>query len=494
MTPSTTIPRRRRLALALLLLAAVAAPILATSALADELCPACKSPLEAGAAFCSNCGRKVDPPVAAAPGAAAGAAAPAALPPVVQVVAAVDTELTSVVYSVLFESNVEITSILGSAFAIAPNEFVTDTNNIEGAKQVTLRTRDGRSYPAKVIGRDRMIGVALLQAEVPGVTPLVLRRDEPVRIGESVVAMGYPARAQVAEPVRTAGVVSGLNRRGLGIQPVEDFLQTDATLPNGVGGGPVLDARGRVVGMATGKINSGIGFAVPAAWIGRAIDWIHGGSPRAWLGALAVPTDVESRRRYNLPPEARLVVEQTFPGSPAEAAGLKPGDGLWSVRGIEATGLARLHDNLLGARIGEVVPVVYLRGSEKKSADITLVARPDNPRLSPIDSLRYYGGGGIEAGGGNTLVVREVVPDSIVAGGRVKVGDVLQSVLSKKDWAHGARDNSRWRSVRTLADLDERVSTAYSDIDFCLGLRFKSQNGERREVIVCDFLSPTGAL
>jgi len=487
MTLTLSDPWRRGLAFGLLLIVALLAPALAAPATADAVCPYCKAPIEPGAAFCSNCGKKLE-------AAATPAAMPATAPSVVQVVSAVDTELTSVIFSLIYESNASITSILGSAFAISPTEYVTDTNNLFGAKEVTLRARDGRSYPAKVIGRDRMIGVALLSAEVPGVAPLTVRRDQAARIGESLVAMGYAATAQVSEPIRTGGVISGLNRHGIGLQPIEDFLQTDASLPYGVAGGPLLDARGTVIGMSTGRINRGIGFAVPAPWIGRAVDWIHDGSPqRAWLGALVVTADAENRKRYNLPPEVRLVVEQTFPGSPAGAAGLKPGDGLVSVRGIEATNLAHLHENLLGARVGEAVPVSFMRGAEKKGADITLAARPDNPRLSPLDSLRYYGGAGVEARD-NGLVVREVVPDSIVSVRKVRVGDVLQSVMSKKDWEHGARDNSRWRSVHTLADLDERVSTAYSDIDFCLGLRFKDAKGEKHEAWVCDFLSPTGAL
>lgn len=494
MTPLIPAVPRRRLALAIVLLTAIAAaglaPILVAPALADAVCPSCKAPLEPGAAFCSNCGRKVDAPAAAPSGAPVVGTAP----PVVQVVSAVDTEMTSVIYSIVFESNVRISTILGSAFAISPNEYVTDINNLFGAKEVTLRTHEGRSYPAKIVGQDRMIGVALLSAEVPGVTPLTVRRNEPPRVGESTVALGFPATAQIVEPIRTSGVVSGLNRRGFGIHPVEDFFQTDASFPWGVGGGPILDARGQVIGMSTGRINRGIGFAVPAPWIGRALDWIRNGSPRAWLGALAVPADAESRKRYNLGPEVRLVVEQTFPGSPAAAAGLKPGDGLLTVRGLDATSLARLHEKLLDARIGEAVPVTWTRGAEKKSADITLAARPDNPRLSPLDSLRFYGGVGIEAKDGGTLGVREVVPESIMSAAKIRVGDVLQSIRSKKDWEHGAKDDTRWRSVHTLQDLDERVSTAYSDIDFCLGLRFKDKAGARREAWICDFLSPTGAL
>lgn len=76
----------------------------------------------------------------------------------------------------------------------------------------------------------------------------------------------------------------------------------------------------------------------------------------------------------------------------------------------------------------------------------------------------------------------------------VTLGDVLQSVLSKKDWAHGAKDNSRWRSVHTTPELEARLETAYSDLDFCLGLRFRSKDGTKREMLVWEILTPTAAL
>lgn len=488
MTPTARRTRRRFALIALLALAALVVPPLLPPAAADALCPQCKAPLEPGAAFCSSCGHKVESP---APVAAAGPATS-----VVQLVAAIDAELTSAFGSMFLESNVRITSILGTAFAIGPNEFVTDANLLQGAKGTVLKTRDGRSFPAKILGSDRLIGVALLQAEVPGVAPLTLRTGEPPRIGEGLVATGFPDGSQTgAEPVRTAGVISGVNRSGHGLHPIEDYFQTDASLPRGLGGGPLLDARGRVVGMCTGKIHSGIGFAVPAAWVARGLDWIRAGAaPRAWIGALAVPADLENRKRYALGPEIRLIIEQIFPSSPAAAAGLRPGDGLVSVKGVEASGLARLQESLLQSRVGEVLPVVVMRGAERTSIDVTLATRPDNPRLSGVDSLRYYAGGAIEVRDGDTLVVSEVLPSTALSSYKIRPGDVLQSVLSKKDWEHGARDNSRWRSVHTLEELETRIATAYSDLDFCLGLRFKNKASEKKEVLICDLLSPTSAL
>lgn len=460
-------------------------------------CPVCKAPLEPGALFCSSCGHKLEAP------AAPPSSATSSRPPVTQVVAAYDAEITSTFASMAFEENLRIDSILGSAFAIGPGEFITDCGLLLGAKEIVLKTAGGRSYPAKIVGLDRMIGIGLLSADIPDITPLALRNPEAVRTGETLTAMGFPATGQAGgEVLRTSGVVSGLHRSA-GVHPVEDYFQTDASLPRGVAGGPFLDARGRVVGMSTGLVlgssvlmgQSGIGIGIPAEWIDRALAWIRSGSPqRAWIGAYAVPADSENRARHGLPPDVRLVIEQVFPDSPAMAAGLRRGDGLLKLQDAPATTLPALHQRLLGARPGEQVTLTLRRKEESLNPVLTLAPRPDRPRLSGADSLRFFGGVGITPRDGDTLVVSEVLSGSAIDGRKIRPGDVLLSVLSKKDWEHGARDNSRWRSVRSPAELEERVATAYSDFDFCLGLRFRTRQGEKREVLVCDFLTPTGAL
>ena len=219
----------------------------------------------------------------------------------------------------------------------------------------------------------------------------------------------------------SSGVVSGLHRGNAGIHPIEDYLQTDASLPRGLAGGPMIDPSGRVVGMSTGLVlgsrvylgQSGIGYAVPAEWIDRALAWIRSGAaPRADVQQVAV----------------------------------------------------------------------------------TLSPRPERPRLTGIDALRFFAGLDLVPQGDDRLVVASVVPGSELAHYKVAAGDVLQSVLSKKDWLHGAKDNSRWRSVHTVSDLETRLETAYSDLDFSLGLRFKSKDGTKRELYLWEILSPTAAL
>lgn len=493
----TAFHRRVAAGLALVVLLVFAAQ--AVPSAADAVCPKCGAPLEPGALFCGRCGAKLEAP------APQQAGAPDRRGAVVQVVAAYDTELTSTYGSLAYEANMRVDSILGSAFAVAPGEFVTDNGLLVGAKSVSLRIPSGRSVPASLVGSDPMIGVALLKADLSEVAVLNLRAEEPPRMGETLEALGFPSGAQASrDPVVSAGVVSGLHRGPVGIRPIEDYLQTDASLPRGLAGGPMLDSSGRVVGMSTAWVfgsqvslgpQSGIGYAVPAEWIGRALSWIRSGAtPRAWMGAHAIPVDSEVRERFKLPSNVRLVVDQVFPDSPAAAAGLKRGDGLLKVQGEEAANLTLLQQSLLPSKPGESVVVDVTRSGEAVHVAVTLAPRPDKPRLTGIDALRFFGDVDIVPAQGDRLVVASVSPGSELARLKVAPGDILQSVLSKKDWVHGAKDNSRWRSVRTVADLENRLATAYSDLDFCLGLRFKGKDGTKREHYLWAILTPTGAL
>ncbi|MCZ6696728.1 MAG: trypsin-like peptidase domain-containing protein, partial [Acidobacteria bacterium] len=480
--------------LGFILFATLLCCVLPIGAASDEVCPNCEAPVAPGAVFCVRCGHKLGPA-----GAVPEKPHPDERDSVVQVVTVHDTELTSTFASIAFDSNLRVDSVLGSAFAIAPGEFVTESGLLVGAKEVLLRTQAGRTVKATVIGSDAMIGVALLKANLPEIKALTLRLDEPPRPGESLKAAGFPIGARaVGKPILSTGIVSGLHRSGLRIHPIEDYFQTDASLPRGLAGGPMLDDEGRVVGMSTGLVfgsrvhlgpQSGIGYAIPAKWIRRAIKWIRDGAiPRAWIGAYVVPVDPDRRAHDGFAPHVKLVIDQVFPGSSAAVAGLKRGDGLLNVQEQEITNLPRLQHQLLPMQPGDTVTLEVTRAGETLRFSLSASLRPNKPRLKGIDALRFFGDLEIVPQDGKRLVVASVTPGSELAQLKIEPGDILRSILSKKDWAHGAKDNSRWRRVRTVADLEARLETAYSDLDFCLGLRFRSRDGEKRDLFLWEIL------
>ncbi len=482
--------------LVLLVLAAIVGAALA----GDAVCPRCGAPLEPGALFCTRCGLKLE-----------GAAAPQAAVPadarrsVVQVIAAHDKELISTLGSIEVGAKLRIDSLLGNAFAVAPGEFVTDAGLLIGAKSVTLRTAGGRSVPARILGIDPMIGVGLLASDLPDVPVVTQRPGGLPPLGETVTALGIPSSRSAGQAITgSSGVVSGLRRGEWGVHPIEDYIQTDASLPEGFAGAPVVDGAGQAVGMSTAYLyysilmlgpSSGIGISIPNGWINRSLDWIRAGSPpRAWVGAYTVPADSESRTLYGLPGNVRRVVEIVFPDTPAAAAGLKSGDGLLKLQGEEIESLAGVHDRLLKLKPGDPVDLVVARKSETLPIHLSTAARPDRARPAGLDTLRFYGGVDLIADRKEGLIVRRVLPGSLAAQAKVSIGDQLEKVLSKKDLEHVERNNARWRSVDDVQDLERFLATAYSDVDFYVGLRFRSRSNVRHELFLWNLLGPSNAL
>ena len=485
-------------ALLLILLTVASLP-----ASADEnRCKKCGAVLEPGAAFCTACGARVEE-----------GAAPAAVPApsqdartsVVQLVATHDREVTSTYGSIELGASVKIDSILGTAFSIAPGQFVTDAGLVSGAKEITLRTTAGKSAPATVKGIDSMIGVALLTAELPDVTSLLMLTGDPPGAGLSVTALGFPSGRSTAGGLATSnGVVSGVRRIERGIHSIEEYIQTDASLPAGFAGGPVVDSAGRCVGMSTALPvgehmilgpQTGIGLSIPTGWIDRALTWIRAGRPaRAWIGVLTAGADAESRETHNLPPEVSRFVEYVYPGSPAEAAGLRRGDGILSVEGTTATHLVEIQEKLLGANPGAAWKLEVLREGKKAVVPVTLAGRPERPRLRGTDALRRQGGLEMEARGENQIVVSKVLPESEAYAAKVQVGDVLKDLLTKKDLDRTEKNNARWRNVSDFEDLEQLVALGYSDFDFYLGLHFQGRDGKKRYLYLYEMLLPVSAI
>ena len=289
----------------------------------------------------------------------------------------------------------------------------------------------------------------------------------------------------------------------MGIHPIEDYLQSDASLPAGFAGGPMVDAGGRVAGMSTALVfgeflslgpEVGIGLSVPVEWIERGLDWIRAGQPtRAWIGLHSGAATPEHLEFYSLPDDVHRIVEVVFPDSPAERAGLRVGDGIRLVNGRDPARLYTIQEELLAARPGDTWPVEIQRGRDVLSLRVVLSDRPDQPRLPAVDALRFYGGVEVAQKGSRLRVVR-VRPESVAEARKIEPGSILKSVFIKKNIERAQKYNARWRSVKDLEDLERLVAYAYSDLDFYVGLRFKTDEGEKQEVFLFEMLIATKAL
>jgi putative serine protease PepD len=265
----------------------------------------------------------------------------------------------------------------GTGFVVrGDGTIVTNAHVVGDAKSAQVSFGDSRRMvTAEVLGRDESSDVAVLRVDpgsAPALHPLVLADSDAVHVGDSVVAIGHPFGL---DRTATAGIVSGLGRQ---IQAPDGFqidhvIQTDAPINPGNSGGPLLDTRGRVIGITTqiatggaGNGNIGIGFAVPANRVREVVPALAGGQQivRPYLGVTSAQA----------PRGAEVVTAAS--GGPAAKAGLKKGDVIVRVDGHTV----KQPDDVAGAieqhKAGDVVQVTVLRNGARVSYSVELGKRP----------------------------------------------------------------------------------------------------------------------
>jgi S1-C subfamily serine protease len=255
----------------------------------------------------------------------------------------------------------------GSGFAIGDRRVVTNHHVVVDAEEVTVRSR-GRRVRATVVGSDPSTDLALLRVrprQARSVEALPLGDSGEVRPGDAAVVIGNPLG--LARTL-TAGVVSATDRRidapdGF---PIRDAIQTDAAVNPGNSGGPVLDARGRVIGVISQSRSDGIAFAVPVDTLERVVPQLEqdGRVRRAYLGVTT-----ETARQGAL---VRAAVRR----GPAARAGLRRADVIVSVAGTEVQNPDDVAAAIGERRPEERVTVEYLRDGDRRAVDVVLGVRP----------------------------------------------------------------------------------------------------------------------
>ncbi|MFQ5594068.1 MAG: S1C family serine protease [Anaerolineae bacterium] len=283
----------------------------------------------------------------------------------------------------------------GSGFIFdKEGHIVTNFHVIQQAQTVQAALQNGTSVPARVVGVDPPNDLAVLQVAVPAdqLTPVTLGDSDSLRVGQRVVAVGNPFGL---ERTLTTGVVSAVGRN---LNAGEDrvlgkVIQTDAAINPGNSGGPLLDSRGRVIGVNT-AIRSpnggsvGIGFAVPVSTVKRVVPYliVQGYYPHPWLGAEFYEIDPILSVRLELPVSQGLLVASLYPGGPAASAGVRG-----PRRIVEAGGQRYgVGGDIILAIDGQVVNradelAVYLE-NEKQVGDMVAVTvlREDRPLSIPV--------------------------------------------------------------------------------------------------------------
>ncbi len=266
----------------------------------------------------------------------------------------------------------------GSGVVITPDGYVlTNAHVVERSDSARVGLRDGRIVDGRVVGRDPSTDLALLRAQADALVSAELGDSDGLRVGQLVIAIGNPLGFQSTV---TTGVVSALGRslHGRDGRPIENVIQTDAALNPGNSGGPLVDTRGRVVGINTAVVAAaqGICFAIPsntASAVAAAL--IRDGRVRrARIGISAAPTPIGRglAAHLALPASEGIRVVEVVPGSPADGAGLRAGDIIVFLDGAAVPSLSALQRLLTADRVGRSLPALVIRRGER--LELALVA------------------------------------------------------------------------------------------------------------------------
>jgi len=274
----------------------------------------------------------------------------------------------------------------GSGFVFTPDGFIlTNSHVVHDATRIEAAFADGRRVGAQLVGDDPETDLAVLRVE-PG-TPAAAELGDSgtLRVGQLVIAIGNPLGF---ESTVTAGVVSALGRsfRSVTGRLIDDVIQTDAALNPGNSGGPLVDSRGRVIGVNTAVIlpAQGICFAVgintAKVVTGQLIR--HGKIRRGRIGVAGqnVPLLRLAQRAHGLDAKTGVLVTGVEPNSPAQRAGLTSGDIIVAFDGKPVAGIDDLHQLLVTERIGAPTTVVVLRKADK--LELAIVPDESAPRTS----------------------------------------------------------------------------------------------------------------
>jgi serine protease DegQ len=264
----------------------------------------------------------------------------------------------------------------GSGVVIAQNTVLTASHVLEREEDLSVETADGRTLSARFAGRDHSSDLAVLKVEGLDVEPATPVEGD-ARVGQISLAVGSPSRGE--GPRATLGVVSAVggpvrSRRG---PRLERYIQTDATPYPGFSGGPLIDARGNVLGILVSGWGRGAAFAIPAdiAWRTAGTLSEQGSIKRGYLGILSQPVRLPDGQNLGLTQRGGLLVVGVEDGSPADRGGLIVGDILATLDGQPIEDTDDLLLLLAGDRVGRPVPVKLVRGGEFAEVEITVGER-----------------------------------------------------------------------------------------------------------------------
>ena len=279
----------------------------------------------------------------------------------------------------LYRQRIERT--LGSGVIVdAQGHVVTNYHVIANAQAIRVQLADGRIATPRVVGVDPDTDLAVLQINLPHLPVIAFGQSNQVRVGDVVLAIGNPLG--LSQTV-TNGIVSATGREELGISAFDDFIQTDAPINFGNSGGALINSNGQLIGINTAIVAKnlgveGIGFAIPVDMVRGVLHDIikYGKVIRGWIGI--VPEDISAAQAHQAGlARAGVVIANMYLGSPAQQAGLKPGDLLLELGGTPVRSAEGARVQIARRKPGTRLTVQVLRGTNKLTLTVPVKEQPN---------------------------------------------------------------------------------------------------------------------
>ncbi len=275
---------------------------------------------------------------------------------------------------------------LGSGFLLNAEGYILTNNHVvANATDIRVKLADDREFVARVVGKDPLTDVALIKLNAPprDLPTVVLGDSDVLRQGDFVLALGSPFGLS---GTATMGIVSAKHRGGVGGGggPYDDFLQTDAAINPGNSGGPLFNMRGEVVGINTAivspQLGSGIGFAVPISLAKALLPQLKGGKVvRGYVGVSLGALTPDLAQAFGLPAGTKgALIQQVMPKTPAEKAGLEPGDVITTLDGKAVESSTALSRGVALVPPGQSVTLGLTRKGRPKTVTLKVAQRPEN--------------------------------------------------------------------------------------------------------------------
>ena len=377
-----------------------------------------------------------------------------------------------------FKGTPPIVHAQGSGFFISDDGYlITNNHVVNHAKSVEIKTIDGKSYKAKIIGVDPKTDLALLKVKGNDKFPFVKFASQAPRIGDWVLAMGNPFGLGGTV---TAGIVSARGR-DIGSGPYDDFIQIDAPVNKGNSGGPTFNVNGEVIGVNTAIYSPsggsvGIAFDIPSQTAKSIADQLKskGSVTRGWIGVTIQPVTHDIADSLGLKDAKGAVIAEPQADSPGAKAGLKSEDVVVAVDGNPVKDARDFARKIAADAPGTTVKLAVMRNGAERTVDVTLARYPDDQSADnsnasgqgePRLGLTLAPAGEVAGAGSHGVVITNVDPNGAAADKGVQRGDVILDVGGK--------------SVSAPQDVTSALEAASKEGHHAILMRLKTAQGNR---------------